>query len=243
MMADAREDTQRARSLLDAAMLEAAADGAVQQAIFATLDTSGQHWAPDGVVHMIRSARALISVRIESETDKINPNTASPELLVALLRAVGAPPETAAVVADSIVEWRQAIGVPGRPNATVIRYVAAGREYGPSGAPFTSLDQLGAVLDMTPDLLVRLRPHMTVFTDADPDASTHDPVVAQALATVGETDTESSEDRLGDVVSIIADARGPEGARFDVHVIARTNAEAGGRRYSILSYERNWAGP
>jgi len=104
MMADAREDTQRARSLLDAAMLEAAANGAVQQAIYATLDTSGQHWAADGLVHTIRSARALISVRIESEADKINPNTASRELLVALLRAVGAPPATAATVADSIVE-------------------------------------------------------------------------------------------------------------------------------------------
>ena len=65
------------------------------------------------------------------------------------------------------------------------RYAAAGRDYAPSGAPFASPDELGAVLGMTPDLLARLKPHLTVFTDGDPSTATQDVVVAQALAWPG----------------------------------------------------------
>ncbi len=186
IVTQARQGTQLARYLFDVAALEAASNGAVQQAIFNLLDNSDRHWRADDSTHIIRIGRAIVAVRIERESDKVNPNYASAALLRALLVQVGANPVTAVSVAQSITAWRKAGGAPGRPDATTVSYIAAGRDYVPSGAPFTSLDELDAVLGMTPDLLARLRPHLTIYTDGDPDAATHDPMVTRALAAAGE---------------------------------------------------------
>jgi general secretion pathway protein K len=235
----ARQDTQIARNLLDAAALQAAANGAVQQAIFAALDTSNKHWAADGITRTIRVGRFPVAVRVDNEAEKINPNTASVALLQALFTAVGVDRATAAGVATSIAEWRIA-SMPGRPNDAMMRYVAAGRDYGPSGAPFTQIDELSAVLGMTPGLLTRLRPHLTIFTDGDPDLGTTDPVVAQALAMTGQA-TGTGVQAIADLLSITADAHGMAHGHFTVHAIVRTNAQAQGRRYEILAYEQSAA--
>jgi general secretion pathway protein K len=93
------------------------------------------------------------------------------------------------------------------------------------------------VIGMTPELLARLRPHLTVFTDSDPSASTLDLVVAKALAAVGQRNVNIDEIGAG-LVSVTVDARGPGFSRFDLHVIVRVNAQPEGRRYEILSRER-----
>src|SRR6516165_2246109 len=84
LMTAARQDTQLARNLLDAAALQAAANGAVQQAVFATLDTSNRHWNADGITRTIRVGRFPVAVRVDNEAEKINPNVASLALLQAL---------------------------------------------------------------------------------------------------------------------------------------------------------------
>ena len=106
LVVTSRQDTQLARNMLDGTVLEAAANGAVQQAIFGVLDGSSRHWSADGGVQTVQIGRAIVAVRVEDESDKVNPNTASPKLLEALLLQVGADPGTAAAVAASIVEWR-----------------------------------------------------------------------------------------------------------------------------------------
>jgi general secretion pathway protein K len=236
----ARQDTQIARNLLDAAALQAAANGAVQQAIFASLDTSNRHWGADGITRTIRVGRFPVAVRMDNEAEKINPNIASVALLQALFTAVGADRTTAAGVAASIAEWRTT-AMPGRPNDAMARYVGAGRDYGPSGAPFTHIDELSAVLGMTPGLLARLRPHLTIFTDGDPDLGTTDTVVAQALALTGQS-TGTGVQEIAGLLSITADARGTAQGHFTVHAIVRTNAQAQGRRYELLAYEQTAAG-
>jgi general secretion pathway protein K len=197
LLAAGRQDTQLARNLLDGAVLEAAANGAAQQAVFGVLDGYSRHWDPDYSVHTVQLGRAIVAVRVEDETDKVNPNIASPRLLQALLLQVGANPDTAAAVAASIVEWRQAGGAAARPSPAVARYAAAGRDYAPSGAPFGSPDELGGVLGMTADLLARLRPHLTVFTDGDPTLATQDPIVAPALAAAGQLPSKPMRAGLG----------------------------------------------
>jgi general secretion pathway protein K len=240
LLTTSRQDTQLARNLLDAAVLEAAANGAVQRAIFGVLDDSNQHWISDGTAHTVQLGSTIVAVRVEDETDKINPNIASAKLLQALLLQV-TDPHTAAAVAASIVEWRLASGTAARPRA-VARYVAADRDYAPSGAPFADTDELGAVLGMTAELLARLRPHLTVFTEGDPSRATQDIVVAQALEAAGQRDVDADEGGTG-LVSVTADARGTGQARFAVHVVVRTNARPEGRRYEILTYERRWDDP
>lgn len=235
MLETARLDTQRARNLLDAVELETATNGAVQQAIYSVLDSSGQHWNADNTAHIVDVGGTLVVVRVESESDKVNPNVASVGLLQALLMQVGTDPTTAATVAGSIAEWRG--GVQGRARAASARYVAAGLDYAPAGEEFTHLDELGAVLGMTPDLLARLRPHLTLFTDANPSTITADPVVAQALAKAGQVaDAAGAGD--ADIVSLTADTYGPGPVRFGVHAVVRINARVAGRRYDVLAYER-----
>ena len=237
LLAAGRQDAQLARNLLDGAVLEAAANGAVQQAVFDVLDSYGRHRSPGYSVRTMQLGRAVVAVRVEDEADKVNPNIASPKLLQALLLQIGADPDTAAAVAASIVEWRLASGTVARPSAAVARYVASGRDYAPSGAPFASPDELAGVLGMTPDLLARLRPHLTVFTDGDPSRATQDPVVALALAAIGQRAVEADEAGSG-LMSVTADARGPGQARFTLHVIVRINGRPEGARYEILAYER-----
>ena len=202
------QDTQLARNLLDAAKLRPPQRRRATGNLPGPFDSSSRRWSPDGLPPTSYGLGApFVAVRIEDEAGKVNPSIASAGLLQALLQQVGADPVTAATVAASIVEWRMASGVGGRPSAAVARYAAAGRDYAPSGAPFANVSDLGAVIDMTPELLTRLRPHLTVFTDSDPSASTLDPVVAKALAAVGQRNV--NVDEIGaELVSVAADARG-----------------------------------
>lgn len=237
LVATSRQHIQLAHNLIDAAALEAAANGAMQQAIFGVLDSSPRHWRPDGSIHTVLLGGAIVALRVEDEADKVNPNIASPKLLQALLFQVGADPSTAAAVAASIVEWRLASGSASRPGVIAARYAAAGRDYAPSGAQFASPDDLSAVLGMTPDLLARLKPHLTVFTDGDPSAATQDVTVAQALAEARLNSAGVDGDEPA-IVSVTADARGARNARFTVHAVVRLNARPEGRRYDILAYDR-----
>jgi general secretion pathway protein K len=238
LLATSRQDMQIARNLRDTATLEAAANGAVQQAIFRVLDRSSTHWNADGMIRFLQVGWARVTIQIEDEADKVNPSIASPALLQALLLQVGADPGTAAAVAAGIVEWRLASNAPGRPNPTLARY--AGRDFAPLGEPFSSIEELGSVLGMTPELLGRLRPHLALYTDSDPGAGTRDPVVARALAAVGQLNT-SAEERGEELVSIMAEARGRGNAHYGIRVVVRTNGNPVGRRYEILSYERLWS--
>jgi general secretion pathway protein K len=237
LLATSRQDMQIARNQLDAATLEAAANGALQQGIFRVLDRSSGHWNADRMIHLLQVGRARVTVQIEDEADKVNPSIASPALLRALLLQVGADPGTAAAVAASIVEWRMASNTPGRPNPILARY--AGRDFAPLGEPFSSVEELGSVLGMTPELLGRLRPHLALFTDSDPGAGTRDPVVARALTAIGQFNA-TVEERGEELVSIMAEARGRGNAHYGLRVVVRTNGNPVGRRYEILSYERVW---
>ncbi len=238
LLTTSREDTELARNQLDAATLQAAADGAVQQALWHVLDGTSKHWNADGLVHVIRVGATPVAVRIESEADKVNPAIASPALLQALLLEVGADPVAATAVASTIAQWRLGSGPVGRRNATFFRYQRAGLDYAPSGEPIESIDELGSVMGMSPGLLADLRPHLTLFTDADPRTTTGDPIVARALALAGQVTVEAS-DSADQSVSVTVEAHGRDNGRFVTRVVARLNMLPKGRRYSILSCERH----
>jgi hypothetical protein len=99
---------------------------------------------------------------------------------------------------------------------------------------------------MRPGLLALLRPHLTVFTDGDPDHSTRDPVVMAALvdtegptALVGGRATvlpPSSANGL--VVSIVARAQGQNQASYAERAVVRLNAPAEQEPFEILGLER-----
>lgn len=234
--ATGRAEALLAANLRVAAMAEAAADGAVHLAVFRLLDPSAQGWRPDGLmrdgpvreVALPGGATALL--RIGSEQGKLNPNLAPAPLLAALLGQLGAEPRAAAGLAAAILDWRSA-GMRPRPNgAKEPQYRAAGRAWAPPGRPFESLEELGLVLGMTPALLARLTPFLSLHQGGDPDPRLAHPVLLQAMR-----DAEGGEEALAaeldatPVVTIAATAVLPGGARFTRLATVRLGPDGRGR--------------
>ena len=113
---------------------------------------------------------------------EVNPSTASPLLLEALLRVTGSDPDNARRLATAISEWVGSASTPRPQEAMMAEYRAAGLDYGPPSGPVESLSELGRVLGMTPAVLRAIRPHLTLYGPPEPNAATSDPIVAAALA-------------------------------------------------------------
>jgi general secretion pathway protein K len=236
LVGTSRQETLLARNLVDSASVKAATDGAIQVAIFNLLDRSDRRWAADDVPRTVAMGAISISVRIENESDKINPNFAAERLLTALLLEVGAGSAEAGSIAAAMLDWRTASSQPRPRGAKAPQYAAAGLDYGPPGSLFRSLDELGAVLGMRPALLGRLRPHLTVFSESDPDGSTRDPVVLAALADAEAVTTASPGS--AQIVSIVATAQGPNQGSYAERVVVRLNASARQQPFEVFGIER-----
>ncbi len=232
-----RSEALLTANLRRAAALRAETDGAVNRAIFNLLDP-GSGWTADGSAHSVRLADGAAAVRITDEFGKINPSLASPAVLAALLRAVGEGSDQADELAANIVQWRFPSADDAASGAKAQRYRAAGRDYAPPNANFQSIGEVGLVLGMTPDLLQRLAPHLTLYTDTDPDARRADPVVARALALAG-TPPPTGALPPARVVTITAASTAEDGARFERQAVVSLGADRAGRPFRIVL----WATP
>ena len=210
MASAGRVEAQLTFNLRAAAEAEVVADGAVYQAVLGLLRGEGEGASE------LRLPDATVALLVADESGKVNPNAAEPELLAALLRALDADARTADGVAAAIADWRFP-GDAARPGGARLReYRAAGRDYGPPGAPFRSLDELGLVLGMTPALLARALPHLSLYAGAEPDLAAADPVVrraVRALTGVPPPAQRQAPDRPR-TVTIVADAVRDGGGRF-----------------------------
>ena len=229
-----RTEARIATNLRANAVPQAAADGAVQEAIFNVLQGL---WAPDRAPHLLRFGNATAKVTVRIETGKVNPNTASAESLQALLRTVTGDARTAAALAASIVDWRST-GTRTRSGAAKnAAYQTAGLPYGPAGRLFDSVDEVGFVIGMTPDLMARLHPLLSVFQDGE----------TPGLVTPAGSDGGGRQDGwiFGSsgrvmVVVIEATAAGADGARMNRQSIVRLRADPGLDQapYQILTWDR-----
>ena len=87
LIASGRGEVKLVENLRSAAIAEAAADGAAYEALFHLV--SGQ-WSPGPGVHRLQIGDFAVVVRIDDESGKVNPNDAPRDLMIALLRNVGA---------------------------------------------------------------------------------------------------------------------------------------------------------
>ena len=240
MAASGSGRTRQAGDLRRNAQLGAEADGGIEEAVFHLLDGSKAHWGADGTVHRVRHRDVVLSLRLASEAGKINPNRASPELLAALLQAVGVDSRRSAAIVANIVAWRF-------PGGTLVALPGggrgAGRDYLPPGAPFESLAELGLVPGIDPALLASLTPHLSLYRDGDPELAAADPVVRQAMLALGSPDAtldQSGQSGRPDetVVAVTALAEDSAGRRAVRRVIVQTGATgADNRPYRIMSIE------
>jgi general secretion pathway protein K len=239
IVASGRSDTRLAGNLKQAAVLEAAADGAVAIVMYSIVAAKDQSIRPDGLVREVRVGQTPVRVQVEKETDRVNLNTASAPLLRALVTEVGGTPAVANEIAAAILDWRTE-DTDARPSgAEAPQYRAAGRVYGPPKSPFQSIEELVDVLYVTPALFARLSPHLTVWTDTDPEMSTRDPVVARALADVaGVADVTGRDLTVSRTFRISVVAFGTGGARYSRVVVAAADFQNAPPRVNIMSRER-----
>ncbi len=237
-----RGETLLASNLRAGARAEAAADGAFHEALFHVLDSSPRRWLADGVPRSLPISGGIARIRVANEQAKVNPNSASAALLQSLMVVVGAEPAQAAAIAAAMLAWRAGSLVAGQGAAGEAQYRAAGRAYGPPATPFESLDELGLVLGMTPDLLARLRPELSLYAGGTPDRTYASATVLRALAeptAVGDIGDEPSELDAAGVVSISVAVDLAEGARFVRQGVVRLGGGPGGRPWLVL----DWTAP
>jgi general secretion pathway protein K len=233
--ATGRSEAVLAGNLRRAAALRAETDGAVQEAAFHLLDAAAP-WTADASVHVLREPGAAVSIRIVDEAGKINPNHASPAVLAALLRVSGQSAVDADRIASEIVQWRFPSADPPATGAKAQRYRAAGKDYAPPNADFETVSEVGLVLGMTPTLLARLTPFLTVYTDTDPDPRLAGPVVAAALASVG-TPVPTGPLPPPRVVTVTATGVAPEGGEFIRRAVVSLGPDRAGALFRIVTWD------
>lgn len=239
-----RRETRIALNLRAAAIAEAAADGAVQQAIFHLLRAE-QGWAADGTPHELAIGQATIDVTIHDERGKVDLNSASPALLAAFFTVLGVKSGAAEDLAAAIVAWRGGDQNNADIAAWRARYRAAGLDYEPPFKIFETIDELALVLGITPELFTLAEPHITLFGAGGPDARAADPVVRAALQASATTSALTliagpATVQVAGVVTIDARALGPDGSAFTRHALVRLGQGTDG--YAIYSWTRGSPG-
>lgn len=225
----ARVEMRAATDARDHAAAEAAADGAIRQAMFVLIG-GGQVGSADQPMH-VRIGEATVDITAEDEAGKINPNTASIQILRGLLAAVGIDQPRAARLAGEIVDWRLGSqnSVLGGPKLD--QYRDHGLPYQADGRPFNSIDDIALVPDMTPDILSRIRPWLSIYHEGDVNASGGALPTGSAII-----DARLSGPALAGpgfvsrnvVMRVTAVASIPGKARFIRSAIVRIRAAAGG---------------
>ena len=121
---------------------------------------------------------ARIDVAFVSESARVDLNGAPKAMLAKLLAALGTDADEAEAIAGNIVAWRRGAA----DGADADAYLAAGLSYAPRHAPFQDVLELSLVLGVTPQLMRRALPYLTVYNPGGQiDVRAADPRVLAAL--------------------------------------------------------------
>jgi general secretion pathway protein K len=184
----ARAETAIAHNTRAAADAEALADAGIARAAFNQLDpVLANRWRLDAAIHGLKLPAGDVNLRLMDETQKINANLASPALLAGLFEASGVDRIRARRLGAAIADWVSPDGPARDMGAKLDQYRAAGKSYGPPNAPLESLDDLNLVLGMTPEILARARPYLTIYgKSAKPNPKGAPAIIQRALSLSGE---------------------------------------------------------
>ncbi|MGA7069963.1 general secretion pathway protein GspK, partial [Bradyrhizobium sp.] len=124
---------------------------------------------------------AAVLATFTSEAARVDLNKASKEMLANLFEVLGAEGKVAEEVANRIVGWRTPPKT-GAANDEEALYLASGLPYSPRQAPFAHVNELSLVLGVSPAMVERALPYVTVFSkSADVDVLLAPPEVIAAL--------------------------------------------------------------
>lgn len=179
----ARTEGLQARYQFAQTQAHYAAEAGLMRAVYGLQSPlPAQRWVGDGRPYTFHYDGATVSVRAIDEGGKVDLNAASPEVLRGLFQAAGLKAAEAQALAGHVVDWRSPIVLEGDAAIQRAAYQAAGRDYGPRGGPFASIEELQMVLGMTPALYRQVAPAVTIWAGtASPDPNTAPPLALAAI--------------------------------------------------------------
>jgi len=161
-----RGEALAARNAVSLAQVRAAADGALDRAVFELLrPRTTDSWKADGQPHRWQDAEISLVATAVDEGARIDLNTGAEPLLRNLFVVVGGLEDAAArALVDAIVDWRDPDELR-RPNgAEAADYRGADSNYTPSNRDFETLGELSRVIGVTPALYARVAGALTVHS-------------------------------------------------------------------------------
>ncbi|MBV9655462.1 MAG: general secretion pathway protein GspK [Acetobacteraceae bacterium] len=242
--ATGRREAEIAGNLRANAGREAAVDGAVFESAFRALGGGGAAWAADGVKREITVGGHRVIVAVSDPANLVNLNTATGPLLRALLVAVGANEAEAGTLAAAIIDWRERGRGPAATAAKRQRYLAAGLNYAPPEAPFRSVGELRLVVGVSPALLARLAPHVTVWSTFGPVVTTPDPLVRAALERLRDEGGDlPDQDNDEESRVLVISAGSADGTARQRLAALRFDLGDRNRPCAILAWQDEWLNP
>jgi general secretion pathway protein K len=186
-------NSARALGATDVSVLtEALASAGVELTAYRLLSVDEKERPAQGSFRF-RMDNAQASVTFTSEAARVDLNKASKEMLASLFEVLGAAPKAAGEIADRIVGWRteaksdaastaNTADTSNAANDEASLYLAAGLTYSPRQGPFAHVNELGLVLGISPAMVERALPFVTVYSkSADVDVLLAAPEVVAAV--------------------------------------------------------------
>jgi hypothetical protein len=109
-------------------------------------------WQPNGAQHVLTFQTGEVMVSVESETTKINVNSANPEQMRKVLVAAGVDENAAEGLADVIADFVDPDDLKRLHGMEASEYKRLGLPYGPFNGPLFSLDQMLLIPGITEQL-------------------------------------------------------------------------------------------
>ncbi len=228
-----RSEVRVVMNLRANAVAQAAADGALHEAILRLLQGA---WTPGKLLREVRSGGTTVEVRVSDQARLINPNAASTKVLEALFGLVGVETGKAATLASAVVDWRSKGPGSLSGGLKVTQYQAARLSYSTPNQPFDSLNELGLVAGMTPALLAQIRPFLSIYQEGDAPVLFDLPV--ESVPASDDSWQIGSTGRVM-IVMIEATTTGTRDGQFTRQAIVRLRAEPslGQAPYQILTWD------
>jgi general secretion pathway protein K len=156
-------NTARALGMSDTGVLKDALVSASLELTAYQLLLTDEKSRPTQGSFRFRMDNADVLVTFTSEAARVDLNSAPKEILANLFQVLGTEQHAAAEIADRIDGWR----TPPKQNTAndeEALYLAAGLTYSPRQASFAHVNELGLVLGVSPAMVERALPYLTVFS-------------------------------------------------------------------------------
>jgi general secretion pathway protein K len=169
-------ETTLAHYQLDRTRLRAQADAAFLYAAARAFDPDTERaWSVDAHAYRWSFEGRELVIHLQAERDRLDLNQVTEEQLRSLLAALEVEPDRQTSLVAAMLDWRDRDNLHRLNGAEDDDYRSAGLSYGAKDAPYDSVDEIGLVLGMTPDLKARMFPYLAVSGRGDTGVSSHLP--------------------------------------------------------------------